>query len=182
MKLLNKGQTLFIGICMLALGYLTANFLAYYLNGVTIKSIITDWDFFKIIEILKEDYVPTDIKEQGYKALSIGFGISLVLPLLGLAFINKFSKKSLYGDAKFASLGDILNSKSVTLEKEEDRGIIVGKFKGKLIRYVKPDFVSLGAGTRAGKGAEVVIHNLLEWQESLIILDIKQECFNITSI
>ena len=50
-----------------------------------------------------------------------------------------------------------------------------------MLRYIKPDFVSLGAGTRAGKGAGVVIPNLLEWQDSVIILDIKQECFNITS-
>ncbi|MCC8419174.1 MAG: type IV secretory system conjugative DNA transfer family protein [Rickettsia endosymbiont of Glossina mortisans submortisans] len=51
----------------------------------------------------------------------------------------------------------------------------------KLVKYLNPDFVSLGAGTKSGKGASVVIPNLLEWQDSLIVLDIKQECFNITS-
>lgn len=180
MKLPNKRQTLFIVICMLALWFLVTNFLAYYLNGIAIKSIISDWDFFKVIEIFREDYVPSDIKEQGYKALYAGFGVSLVLPLLGLILINRLPEKSLYGNAKFACLEDILNSKAVTLGKE-GQGIIVGKFRNKLIRYIKPDFVSLGAGTRAGKGAGVVIPNLLEWQESIIVLDIKQECFNITS-
>ena len=181
MTLLNKGQTIFICLCMVALWYLAANFLAYYLNGIPLKEIITEWDFFKIVEILKEDYVPSEIKQQGYKALVMGFGLSLLLPLSALVLVNKTLKQSLHGDAKFASQADIARSNSVTLGDAESRGIIVGKFKGKLIRYIKPDFVSLGAGTRAGKGAGVVIPNLLEWQDSLIVLDIKQECFNITS-
>ena len=151
MTLLNKGQTIFIYLCMVALWLLAANFLAYYLNGIPLKEIITEWDFFKLIEILKEDYVPASIKAQGYKALFMGFGLSLLLPLSALALVNKNPKQSLHGDAKFASQADILKSTSVTLGDAESRGIIVGKFKGKLIRYTKPDFVSLGAGTRAGK-------------------------------
>lgn len=181
MKFLNKRQILFIGVCGLALGLLTANFLAYFLNNVTLDTIIGEWDFFKIVEIIREDYVPSDIKQQSYKALFIGFALSLFLPLLGLAFVNRPSKKSLHGDARFATSADIAVSTSVTLGQAESRGIVIGRFKGKLIRYIKPDFVSLGAGTRAGKGAGIVIPNLLEWQDSLIVLDIKQECFNITS-
>ncbi|WP_341790147.1 type IV secretory system conjugative DNA transfer family protein [Rickettsia endosymbiont of Polydrusus tereticollis] len=151
------------------------------MHEIPIKAIINNWDFFKIFEIIFENYVPDNIKQQGYKALLIGFGISLIIPLLGLMAINRLPKETLYGDAKFATLKDILNSKAVSYGNEKGRGIIVGKFRGKLIRYTKPDFVSLGAGTRSGKGAGVVIPNLLEWQESLIILDIKQECYNITS-
>lgn len=181
MKFFNKRQIIFTLICMLFLIVTIANIAAYYLHGFSIRAIIDNWDFFKIFEIILEDYVPSNIKQQGYKALLMGFGISLILPLFGLVAINKPIKRSLYGDAKFASLKDILNSKSVTYGNRESKGIIVGKFQDKLIRYIKPDFVSLGAGTRAGKGAGVVIPNLLEWQESLIVLDIKQECFNITS-
>ena len=70
--------------------------------------------------------------------------------------MNQNKERRLYGDAQFASQADILKSKSVTLN-QAGKGIIVGKLKGKLIRYIKPDFVSLGAGTRAGKGAGVVI-------------------------
>ena len=47
---------------------------------------------------------------------------------------------------------ELLKSTSVTLG-QTGKGIVVGKVKDNLIRYIKPDFVSLGAGTRAGKGA-----------------------------
>ena len=181
MKFFNKEQTVFIFICTVASALLIANFFAYFLHGMPIKEIINNWDFFKIIEILLEDYVPPSVKQQGYQALLIGFGVSLILPLLSVIAVNQVPKRSLHGDAKFASLKDIVRSKSVTLGDTESGGIVVGKYKNKLIRYIKPDFVSLGAGTRSGKGAGIVIPNLLEWQESLIILDIKQECFNITS-
>ncbi len=181
MKFFNKVQTVFILIITIVLAYLIANLLSYYLNNISVKTIISNWDFFKLFEILKEDYVPTEIKTQGYKASLIGFGVSLLVPISGLIALNSTRKTSLHGDAKFASLNDVLGSKSVSCGREENKGIIVGKFKGKLIRYIRPDFVSLGAGTRAGKGAGVVIPNLLDWQDSLIVLDIKQECYNITS-
>ncbi len=42
-------------------------------------------------------------------------------------------------------------------------------------------FVSLGAGTRAGKGAAIGIPNLLVRKHSLIALDPKQELWKITS-
>lgn len=181
MKFFNQGQAIFIFIFTLALAILIANFFAYYLHKIPIEEIINNWDFFKIFEIIFEDHVPQEIKQQGYQSLFIGFGISLILSLLGLMALNKNSKRSLYGDAQFATLKDILNSNSVTLGGVKSKGIIVGKYKNKLIKYIKPDFVSIGAGTRSGKGASIVIPNLLEWQESLIVLDIKQECFNITS-
>lgn len=58
----------------------------------------------------------------------------------------------MYGDAKFASESDVRRSKVVTWGDESKGGVIIGRFKGKLIRYIAPDFISMGAGTRAGKG------------------------------
>ena len=42
-------------------------------------------------------------------------------------------------------------------------------------------FVILAAPTRSGKGVGVVIPNLLDYQESMVVLDIKQENFDLTS-
>ena len=39
----------------------------------------------------------------------------------------------------------------------------------------------LGAPTRSGKGVGIVIPNLLDWKESAVVQDIKQECFDFTS-
>ncbi|MDE4679300.1 type IV secretory system conjugative DNA transfer family protein, partial [Klebsiella variicola] len=47
--------------------------------------------------------------------------------------------------------------------------------------YTAPDFVSLGAGTRAGKGAAIGIPNMLVKKHSIIALDPKQELWKITS-
>ncbi|MEN3262839.1 type IV secretory system conjugative DNA transfer family protein [Sodalis endosymbiont of Spalangia cameroni] len=41
--------------------------------------------------------------------------------------------------------------------------------------FIKTDFVSMGAVTRAGKGASVVIPNLLDFKKSMIVLDMKRE-------
>lgn len=180
-KFFNTSQTIFIVLCTIALWFLIANFLCYYLNSVTLGDIFAEWDFFKIVEIIKEDYVPLEIKQHGYQALLIALAVSLILPLIGFIVLNINPHRGLHGDARFATSADILASKSVALGNKESKGIVVGTYKGQLVRYIKPDFVSLGAGTRAGKGAGIVIPNLLEWQDSLIVLDIKQECFNITS-
>ena len=37
------------------------------------------------------------------------------------------------------------------------------------------------ARSRSGKGAGIVIPNLLDFQESMVVLDIKQENFDLTS-
>ncbi|KAJ6644929.1 Protein VirD4 [Pseudolycoriella hygida] len=110
----------------------------------------------------QEDYVPLDIRAAGYRAIGIGCLVSLILPVIGLMLVNRKARALLYGDAKFASTKDIKHSSCVTLGNENTKGIVV-------------------AGTRSGKGAAIVIPNLLGWQESAIVLDIKQECFNITS-
>ncbi|WGM08747.1 type IV secretory system conjugative DNA transfer family protein [Arsenophonus nasoniae] len=41
--------------------------------------------------------------------------------------------------------------------------------------FIKTDFVSMGAFTRAGKGAGIVIPNLLAFNDSMIVLDMKGE-------
>ena len=41
--------------------------------------------------------------------------------------------------------------------------------------------MALGAPTRSGKGVGIVIPNLLHWEESAVVQDIKQECFDYTS-
>ena len=64
----------------------------------------------------------------------------------------------------------------------DTKGIIVGKDnKGKFLIFGGQQFASVGAPTRSGKGVGIVIPNLLTWENSLIVLDVKQECFSITS-
>ncbi|MXV07268.1 type IV secretory system conjugative DNA transfer family protein [Xanthomonas rydalmerensis] len=114
------------------------------------------------------------IKWAGY----LGFGLPGLLALLILVLMFKPPKRSLHGDARFAGAADLSKH---GLFKTSGDGIVVGKFRGKLVRLSGQQFVILAAPTRSGKGVGVVIPNLLEYQESVVVLDIKQENFDLTS-
>jgi type IV secretion system protein VirD4 len=61
-------------------------------------------------------------------------------------------------------------------------GIIVGKYQGQYLIYVGQQFVLLAAPTRSGKGVAVVIPNLLNYPDSVVVLDLKLENFRYTSL
>ncbi|MBD4157521.1 type IV secretory system conjugative DNA transfer family protein, partial [Xanthomonas citri pv. citri] len=61
------------------------------------------------------------------------------------------------------------------------KGIIVGKWKKRFLLFPGLQFVLLSAPTRSGKGVGIVIPNLLSWEDSVVVLDVKQENFLITS-
>lgn len=134
----------------------------------------TWWNYFKVID--EPQVLPYAKKIKNSGAIGFGVPIALWLGLLLLAF--KSRPKALHGDARFATGGD-LSEKGMF--KSEKNGIVVGKFGGKLLRLSGQQFVILAAPTRSGKGVGIVIPNLLDYQESLVVLDIKQENFDLTS-
>ena len=134
----------------------------------------TYWGYVSALDLPQVAPYVGKIKAAGY----IGFGLPLILWLIALYFIARPKKQAMHGDARFANSGD-LNKHGMF--KATDNGIIVGKFKGDLVRLSGQQFVILAAPTRSGKGVGVVIPNLLEYQESMVVLDIKQENFELTS-
>jgi len=108
----------------------------------------------------------------------VGFGLPGAAYLALLVLMLKPRDKALHGDARFANAGDL--SKHGML-KPSPTGVIVGKFNGNMVRLPGQQFVILAAPTRSGKGVGVVIPNLLDYQESMVVLDIKQENFELTS-
>jgi len=112
---------------------------------------------------------------------SIVFGILLLLP----------KERSLHGEARFANLKEIkkmglVRKKGLIMSllnkiASNKAGLIIGKTDGELMRWKSSEFLALGAPTRSGKGVSIVIPNLMEWEESCVVLDIKQECFDFTS-
>ncbi|MFC6807153.1 type IV secretory system conjugative DNA transfer family protein [Methylophaga thalassica] len=97
----------------------------------------------------------------------------LILPAIALMIP---ASRSLYGDARFAKSSEV--KKSGLLDGE---GVIVGKFNDKYLQLKGQLHVILSAPTRSGKGVGVVIPNLLAWKSSVVVLDIKQENWDITS-
>lgn len=62
-----------------------------------------------------------------------------------------------------------------------DKSILLGKFNGKYLYFSGMQFAYLSAPTRSGKGVGIVIPNCLTYTESMVVLDIKYENFEITS-
>lgn len=121
---------------------------------------------------------------------------SLIIHGLLVFIISKLAEKkqSLYGDARFATYSEIQKSKlfikrpSVKLPKNlvkhglfAGKHIIVGKLGNQYIGLGDQQFVYLAAPTRSGKGVGVVIPVGLSYDHSMVVLDIKQELFNITA-
>lgn len=111
-----------------------------------------------------------------FEQLSIAASIAAVILLLPFIAILIPNKRSLYGEARFAKYSEV--KKSGLLDGE---GIIVGKFNDKYLQLKDQLHVILSAPTRSGKGVGVVIPNLLSWRHSVVVLDIKQENWGITS-
>lgn len=97
-------------------------------------------------------------------------------------FVLSQQKESLFGEVRFATKNEIRKTGLFGDKNHEvKRGIIIGKYKDRFLKFRGQQFVALGAPTRIGKGVGIVIPNLLEWQESAVVQDIKQECFDYTS-
>lgn len=106
-----------------------------------------------------------------------GATIAILAPL-ALLFIKP--RPPLHGRARFARLRDI--RKAGLLDDASD-GIIVGRLGRRVLTASLATFphVMLAAPTGSGKGVGIVIPNLLNWNHSVIVLDIKKENWQLTA-
>lgn len=110
-----------------------------------------------------------------YEPFLVGVAIGLVLTAV-VVLSTLFTRQKLHGEARWARVGEVRRGKLLG-----SSGIVLGKFGGKVMRFGGPEHVLLEAPTRAGKGVGVIIPNLLDWPDSLVVLDIKQENFDNTA-
>lgn len=98
-------------------------------------------------------------------------GIGIVI------FLVKYKQpQKLHGEARWANAADIKKAKLAVKD-----GILLGRTTFGTLRLGGNEHVLVEAPTRAGKGVGIVIPNLLEWRESVVVLDIKQENWEITA-
>ncbi|MFA5428450.1 MAG: type IV secretory system conjugative DNA transfer family protein, partial [Sulfurimonas sp.] len=166
---MDKKQIIFIVFVFIFLTYFVTGFLVFLYNGYGLMDVLQNYSLGFTYTALVNKYPKL------YESLSISAATSTILAL-GLVVLAR-PQQSLYGDARFASFGEVKNKIGLLGEA----GLIVGKIKNKFLRFDSLEFVSLGAPTRSGKGVSIVIPNLLEWKNSVVVLDIKKECFDITS-
>ena len=124
------------------------------------------------------DYFLADSLDRKKQYIALFFGLLIpyaIVPTIIALAIQK--KRELHGSARFANGSEI--RKANLLSKKD--GILIGKFNGQLMSFPGQQFALLAAPTRSGKGVGIVIPNCLTYDGSLVVLDIKQENFSLTS-
>jgi type IV secretion system protein VirD4 len=116
------------------------------------------------------------------KKLQLAIGVSgiglLVLLPAGLVAAAR-PRRALHGDARFASPAEV--DRAGLTGGDGQPGILIGRHRGKFLSLPGQLSVMLSAPTRSGKGVGVVIPNLLNWPDSVVVLDIKGENYDITA-
>ena len=108
-----------------------------------------------------------------------GLGLLVVLP--GALFAASRPRRPLHGDARFANAAEVAKAGLIGGTNASSPGILVGRYRGKFLALPGQLSVMLSAPTRSGKGVGVVVPNLLNWPDSVVVLDIKGENHAITA-
>jgi len=109
------------------------------------------------------------------KVIFTGVPLALATLFSILVYYRERRGESL-GDASFASEADIKKAKL-----RSTTGLILGKSSGKYLIDDGQTHVLVAAPTGSGKGVGIVIPNLLNWNGSAVVLDIKGENYQLTS-
>lgn len=109
-----------------------------------------------------------------------------VLGLVGVAFVlggallfQQWQQMGVHGRARWANNLDIRRAGMLA-----DEGLLLGKVGGRYLcadLYNGDGHLQILSPSGSGKGAAFVIPNLLNWKHSALVLDIKGECYQITS-
>ncbi len=108
-------------------------------------------------------------------ALMVPPFVLLLLVPMGIAAATQ-KRRELHGSARFANATEVRDAGLLG-----EQGIIVGKYRNRFLTLPGKQSVMLSAPTRSGKGVGVVVPNLLAWQDSAVVVDIKSENFMITA-
>ncbi len=168
--------SLFFLLLALAAGLYVAGYLTLLLLDIPAEQMVWNryWHYLNRLDLPAYAAVAEKIKLAG----AIGFGVPALLWFFLTVAMFRSNNNALHGEARFAKASDLSKN---GLFKPGSRGIVVGQYGGKLLRLSGQQFVILAAPTRSGKGVGIVVPNLLEYGESMVVLDIKQENFDLTS-
>lgn len=109
------------------------------------------------------------------RALGAGMVVGIVVAGLMLWWLAK-RQPPLHGAARFARESEIRRAGFRARD-----GIVLGKRGGRFLTFGGSEHCIVEAPTRSGKGVGIVIPNLLSWQESVVVLDVKRENWDATA-
>jgi type IV secretion system protein VirD4 len=175
------GMKIRIGLALALL--LLAALAGLYLSGFITLTLLKldaplEWNtyvrYFQALDLPQVQPYVSEIKLGG----AIGFGLAFVLWLPLPVVLFKPAQRALYGDARFATRSDL--GKHKVLDNAADGIIAATRVGGRFVK-VKGKHLLLASPTRSGKGVSTVIPNCLEWSQSMVVLDVKQEAFEKTA-
>ena len=163
-------------------GYIALACAAAYLAGVLFlvlnkanpkqahfASIVHYWDLYaEDVQLRKKLHIAIGIS---------GIGLLVILPV-GLVAAAR-PRRALHGDARFASPAEV--DRAGLTGRDGQPGILIGRHRGRFLSLPGQLSVMLSAPTRSGKGVGIVIPNLLNWPDSVVVLDIKGENHDVTA-
>ncbi|UUX97294.1 type IV secretory system conjugative DNA transfer family protein [Aquabacterium sp. J223] len=107
-------------------------------------------------------------------------GVGLLIPLPAALIAAARPRRALHGDARFASATEVERA-GLTGNVGGSPSILLGRYGKRFLALPGQLSVMLSAPTRSGKGVGIVIPNLLNWPDSVVVLDIKGENFDVTA-
>jgi type IV secretion system protein VirD4 len=112
-----------------------------------------------------------------------GLGLGVVLPMALITALRP--RRPLHGDTRFATPAEVARAGLLSDRHQANTprppAILVGRYRGRFLALPGQLSVMLSAPTRSGKGVGVVIPNLLNWPDSVVVLDIKGENYDLTA-
>lgn len=98
------------------------------------------------------------------------------LLLIGLIYALWARGAPLHGAARFARESEVKRHGF-----RSSVGIVLGRKGGRFLTFGGSEHVIVEAPTRSGKGTGIVIPNLLTWQGSVVVLDVKRENYDASA-
>ncbi len=159
-----------IGILLtIALCFSISNQLFFALLGIHEEQ-TSLWDFLR--------YAP-DVWED--PSLARTWIIALCIPWIVIAiligFVLKESKRFLFGKAHWASFGE---AKKAGLLAQD--GLLIGRKWGQYLKVSGYEHVFVFSPSGSGKTTSLVIPNLLNWDGSCVVTDVKMTLFETTAL
>jgi len=99
-----------------------------------------------------------------------------VAAVAGVGCLIRPVSRSIHGDARFATLREVIRAGLFG-----DAGIILGRWGRRYLILGRQLAAIIIAPPRSGKGAGLVQPNALSWSGSLIVNDVRRECYRITA-
>ncbi len=133
------------------------------------------WDYFSVYAHHSRLYIRLTVNG----CALLPFAITALFVPLALMLL-KGKGRSLHGDARFATRREQVAA-GLLEPKSCERTILVGRQGDEYLSFGGYQFVLLAAPSRSGKGVGMVVPNCLNYSDSLVVLDIKYENFELSS-